>query len=268
MHNMLKKGEAMHADNSNYTVQTVNKAFELLELLSEQATHADLPHLATKVGMTRNRTYRLLMTLTEKGLIDRDPVNGCYQLGINSVSLAQKMLRHSSVINLAHPVMENLARQHDEAVYMTVIKGDEVIFLDMVDCDQQIKAMPMVGKKFPFFTNAAGKVIRALESRELAEWLPNMKREKAKHMPDPQKLASELLEIRSNGGVATDCDGLGEGISSVAVAVKDYAGKVIGAITLLAPSFRMVQERIEKEIIPSLVVSAALISAKFGYMPA
>jgi DNA-binding IclR family transcriptional regulator len=76
------------------------------------------------------------------------------------------------------------------------------------------------------------------------------------------------MEIRSNGGVAVDCNGLGEGISSVAVAVKDYAGKVIGAITLLAPSFRMLQERIEDEIIPSLIEGAALISGKLGYTPA
>ncbi|MEI6305797.1 MAG: IclR family transcriptional regulator, partial [Deltaproteobacteria bacterium] len=204
----------------------------------------------------------------EKGLVERDPATGHYQLGINSVSFAQKMLRHSNVINLAHPIMADLAKRHDEAVYLTVIRGDEVVFLDMVDCEQQIKAMSLVGERFPFFTNAAGKVIKALETRELPEWLSQKKRSNLKSVPDPEKLASELLEIRFNGGVAFDCGGLGEGISSVAVAVKDYAGKVIGAITLLAPSFRMVKERIENEIVPSLVEGAALISEKFGYMPA
>ncbi len=259
----------MNTDKSSvYTVQTVTKAFELLELISQQQMHADLPHLAAKVAMTRNKTYRLLATLMENGLVERDPLTGTYQLGINSISLAQKMMKHSSVINFAHPVMEDLAKRHDEAVYMTVIRGDEVLFLDMVDCEQQIKAMSLVGEKFPFFTNAAGKVIKALEARELPEWLSQKKRGRSKQVPDPEKLASELLEIRSNGGVAIDNGGLGDGISSVAVAVKDYAGKVIGAITLLAPSFRMVQERIETEIIPSLVAGAALISEKFGYMPA
>lgn len=258
----------MNEGNAVYTVQTVNKAFELLEILSEEEFHADVPRLAAKVGMTRNKTFRLLVTLADKGLIERDPVSGCYQLGIGSVSLAQKMLRHSSVINLAHPVIEDLARQHDEAVYMAVARGNDVLFLDMVDCDQQIKAMPLIGKKFPFFTNAAGKVIKALESTEMAEWLSHMKRSKSRNIPDPKKLATELMEIRSNGGVAIDYDGLGEGISSVAVAVKDYAGKVIGAIIMLGPSFRMVRERIENEIVPSLIEGAGLISEKFGYTPA
>ena len=259
----------MNVDKSSiYTIQTVTKAFEILEIISEQQILADLPHLAAKVAMTRNKTYRLLATLMEKGLVDRDPQTGFYQLGFNSMSLAQKMLKHSSVINLAHPIMEDLAKRHHEAVYMTVIRGDEVVFLDMVDCEQQIKAMSLVGEKFPFFTNAAGKVIKALQVRELPEWLAQKRRGKAKQVPDPEKLASELLEIRSNGGVAFDIGGLGEGISSVAVAVKDYAGKVIGAITLLAPSFRMVRERIENEIVPSLIEGAGLISEKFGYTPA
>jgi DNA-binding IclR family transcriptional regulator len=138
----------------------------------------------------------------------------------------------------------------------------------MADCDQKIKATSLIGKTFPLFTNAAGKVMKALESTESIEWLMNKKRSKAKNITDPEHLISELIEIRSNGGVAIDSEGLGEGIISVAVAVKDYAGHVIGAITMLGPSFRFLKERIEKEIIPSLVEGAALASEKFGYMPA
>jgi len=258
----------MSPSASTYTIQIVNTALELLELVAEQEIQTDIAHLAVKVGMTHNKVFRLLATLSDKGLIERNDNSGCYHLGYNSVSLAQKMLRHSSVINLAHPVMETLARKHHEAVYMTVISGDDVLYLDMVDCEQQIKAISMVGNKYPFFSIAAGKVIKALESHELIEKLLSKNRGGHKNMPNMEKLASELMVIRSNGGVAIDCNGLGEGINSVAVAVKDYAGKVIGAITLLAPSFRMVQERMDNEIIPSLIEGAAQISGKFGYTPA
>ena len=39
----------------------------------------------------------------------------------------------------------------------------------MVDCDQQVKATPLLGERFPFFTNAAGKVMKALDSRDMLE---------------------------------------------------------------------------------------------------
>ena len=110
--------------------------------------------------------------------------------------------------------------------------------------------------------------MKALESTDSIEWLVNKKRSKMKDISSPEGLISELSEIRSNGGVAVDSGGLGDGIISVAVAVKDYAGHVIGAIIMLGPSFRFLKERIENEIIPSLVEGAALASKKFGYMPA
>jgi DNA-binding IclR family transcriptional regulator len=258
----------MSLEKTVYTHLAVNKAFEVLEYLSESPTDATLQMIATKVSMTRNKTSRLLATLCDNGLLEQDKPSGSYLLGVNAFSLAQKLVRNSSVISLAHPVIEQLAKKHGEAVYMAVIKGDDVLFLDMADCDQKIKAISLIGKSFPLLGNAAGKVMKALESTESIEWLINKKRSKNKDLAGSESLLSELSEIRSNGGVAVDSEGLGEGIISVAVAVKDYAGHVIGAITMLGPSFRFLKERIEKEIIPSLIEGAALASEKFGYMPA
>ena len=259
-HMVQKKG--------TYTVETVHKAFEILEYLSEDRADATLKSIATKFDISQNKTFRLLATLCENGLVEQDKLSGTFRLGINSFSLAQKLVGNSNIINIAHPVIVQLAKKHDEAVYMTIIKGDDVLFLDMADCRQQIKAEPLIGKSFPYFTNAAGKVLKALESAEVIEWLKSKKYGKSRNIPNSESLASELLEIRSNGGIAIDAGGLGDGLISVAVAVKDYAGHVIGAITMHGPSFRLVRERIEKEIIPSLLEAAALASQRFGYMPA
>jgi DNA-binding IclR family transcriptional regulator len=250
-----------------YTVETVHKAFEILEYLTEDRTDATLKTIAAKFDLTLNKTFRLLATLCENGLVEQDKPSGNFRLGINSFSLAQKLVGNSNIISIAHPVIEQLAKKHGEAVYMSIIRGDDVLFLDMADCHQQIKAVSLLGKTFPYFTNAAGKVMKALESAEVIEWLRNKKRSKVRNITDPELLATELTEIRSNGGVAVDFEGLGEGLVSVAVAVKDYAGHVIGAISMHGPSFRLVRDRIEKEIIPSLLEGAALASQRFGYMP-
>lgn len=256
----------IHARTSVYTVQNVNCALELLEALTEFSYGLTLPQLAETVGQNRNKTFRLLATLCDKGLVEREEVSGTYRLGICSIALAQKLLKNANVINYAHPIVEYLARKHHEAVYMTVIKDDEVLFIDMADCEQQIKAAPLVGKRFPFFTNAAGKVMKALDSRDLLEKLFKKRGRKA-GLHDLERFESELEEIRTKG-VAVDSGGLGEGISSVAVAVRDYAGKVVGAITLIGPSFRMLTERLDSEIIPSLREGADLLSCRFGYAPA
>ena len=246
-----------------YTVKSVDKALELLEILAEFPSGTSMQALAERLDLSRNTTFRLMRTLCDKGLAEHDPASGTYQLGISSISLAQKILKNMSVVNYAHPILEDLVRKHDEAAYMTVIQDTEVLFLDMVDCGQSIKAAPLVGKRFPFFSNAAGKVMKSLDSEDLLERLLKKVARKSDR-PNLDKLNLELSEIRASG-VAVDRGGLGEGIISVAVAVRDYSGKVVGAITLIGPSFRMLTDRLENEIIPSMLAVGELLSEKFGY---
>ncbi len=253
----------MARDKDFYAVQTVEKALDILETLTEEAPDVTLPSLAERLGISRNKTFRLLATLEKRGMVEREELTGSYHLGLNAVEMAQKFLDSVLLIKHARPVMEWLARKHDEAVYMTVASGDEVIFLDMVDSTQTVKSTTFVGKRFPFFTNASGKAIKALESQDMLVRLCKKQSGKGR-LPDLDQLEQEFLAIRCKG-VAVDHGGLGEGVVSVAVAVKDYAGKIVGALTMLGPSFRMLSDRLENEIIPSLQEGAEMLSMKFGY---
>ena len=254
----------MGRDKSSYAVQTVENALDLLETLTEDIPASTLPHLADKLGISRNKTFRLLATLENRGLVEREEWSGNYRLGLTTLELAQRFLKSANLIRHAHPVMEGLARKHDEAVYMTVLRGEEVLFLDIADCSRQVKAASLIGKRFPFFTNAAGKSMKAFESRDFLERIGKCRRRK-EDFPDLANLEKELVAIRERG-VAIDSSGLGDGIISVAVAVRDYAGKVVGALTMLGPSFRMMADRLENEIIPSLIEGAEMLSMKFGYV--
>ncbi|MDD5284994.1 MAG: IclR family transcriptional regulator [Desulfuromonadaceae bacterium] len=250
----------------DYSIKAVNKTLEILEALSETSDGVALSQLIALTGMTRNCTFRILKTLCAKGLVEQDEHNGLYRLGICSATLAQKLLKNVNVINFAHPVLEDLASKLDEAIYLTVPRNDEVLFLDMVDSSQHIKTSPLLGCLLPFFTNAAGKVIKSLDSRDL---LRNVLKKigRKKGNIEFERFDLELDQIRSSG-VAIERGGLGEGVVSVAVAIRDYSGKVIGAITLIGPSFRIMTERIENEIIPTLKEGADLLSGRFGYCPA
>jgi DNA-binding IclR family transcriptional regulator len=254
----------MEREKGTYSVQAVLKAFELLDLLASDEGGISIPVLSTRLTLSRNKVFRLLATLENKGLVEKDEVTGTYRLGICAFEMSQKILKGASLIRLAHPVMEELARKHDEAIYITVLNNDEVLFLDMVDSFQQVKMVPLVGQRFPFFTNAAGKAMKAVSSLDFLERMAK-RRGKRENAPDLHKLEAELRDIRQQG-FAVDVGGLGDGICAVAVAIRDYAGKVVGALTLLAPSFRMLQDRLEQEIIPSMCEGAEILSMKFGYM--
>ena len=273
----------MQNNDTDYTIHNVKKALEILEKLAESQELLTVDSLAESICFPRTKTFRLLATLSENGLVERHALSGGYQIGKRTAAFAkkllgsskkarevqpvmQKLVDSSNLVSYSQPIMERLARKYDEAVYMAVIKDNEVLFLNMVDCGQVIKAEPFVGRKFPFFSNAAGKVMKAVDSWDLLEKLCKRNKHPGR-CPDLDSLASEMQEIRLSG-VAVDDGGLGEGIISVAVAVRDYAGKVVGAITMLGPSFRMLTERINDEIIPSMLQEADLLSKRFGYASA
>ncbi len=246
-------------DKGLYSVQAVVKAIDLLETLAQDGACPTVPELADKLQISRNKAFRLLATLENKGLVEQNLETGAYYLGLHAFEMAQHILKSDNLIRMAHPIMVELVRKLDEAVYITVMNNDEVLFLDMVDSFQQVKAVDLVGRRFPFFTNAAGKVIKSVSSIDIFG-----RSSKKRGIPNPKELQVELDEIRRKG-VAVDFGGLGDGICAVAVVVRDYAGKVVGALTLLAPSFRMLQGRLEEEVIPSMLEGAEQLSMKFGY---
>ena len=249
----------------DYRINNIEKAIEVIEMLSDMSSNNNnLVTLSSRLGLSRSKTFRILSTLVEVGIIEKDSIRGTYSLGITAFEFAQKLLRPASVITNAHPVIEALANKHQEDVYLTVLNDKEVLFLDMADCKQKVRAIPLVGKRYPFFATAAGKALAAMGvSLDHIGTLLSRKRKKTTGV-SLEELKQELIKIRDEG-VAVDENSLGEGLVSISVPFRDYAGKVVGAITLLGPAFRLLTDRIEKEIIPSLMEEADMLSMKFGY---
>ena len=254
---------AMEREKQGHSSQTIAKAIELLDALAAVDEAKTVQSLAKKLKLHRNKVVAMLTIMEQKGFIERDPQLATYRLGLHSFGMAQRILQNADMLRIVRPVMEDLAKKHAEAISFAVLDRDEVFFLDVVDTVHHIQASEMVGQRFPFFTNAAGKAIKSLSSLDLLERIHGRRRDRS-GLPDPQELRDELAEIRK-AGVAIDVGGFGDGVVTVAVAIRDYGGKVVGALTMLIPSIRMVQDRLEKELIPSMLEGAELLSMKFGY---
>jgi len=245
------------------SLASVDKALEIFELIATSEESQNPASLSRHTGMSPARTIGVLQLLSERGFVEQGKGHGQYTIGVRGIMLSQAIINNLSILKYAKPIMQSLEKQHDEAIYVAVLKETDVFFLDMVDTEQTIKATKLIGQSFPFFSNAAGKVIMAFEPRDyLQRYLVKLGRKQP--LVDVAHFQEEMQSIRDKG-VAVDIGGLGDNVTSVAVAIKDYAGKVLGALTLIAPSFRILGERLEKEIIPSMVENAQLLSSRFGY---
>ncbi len=66
-------------------------------------------------------------------------------------------------------------------------------------------------------------------------------------------------------GYALDNEEYNPGVKCVAVPIRDYMGRVVGAISVPGPSFRMTDEILKGEIIPVVKAAGEKASKRLGF---
>lgn len=238
----------------SYSIQSVENALDLLEALCDEADEFRISQLSEKLSMNKTSVFRLLATFENRGYVEREKLSGKYRLGLSAYEIGQKFLSRMGLLRNARPVMERLVRDCNEAVYLAMRRGDDLLFLDMVDTSQQVKVISLVGKRYPLAATAAGKMMLACApSRELHHASPGW--------PD----AEELLQI-GRQGYCVDHGGLGDGVVSAAVPLLNSAGDVCGCLCLVGPDFRIPPDKLDTVVLPALREAGEIVSSKLGHL--
>ncbi|MCF6178644.1 MAG: IclR family transcriptional regulator [Geopsychrobacter sp.] len=239
----------------SYSIQSVDNALDVLEALCEEGEEVRISQLSQRLGMNKTSIFRLLATFENRGYVEKEQSSGKYKLGISAYEMGQKFLSRMGLLRKAKPVIERLARECNEALYLAVPRGDDVLMLDMVDTLQQVKIIPLVGNRYPITASSAGQVILANSETHRNNCT----------LEELAVINTQLSEIRDAGGCA-DRGIMGEGIASLATPLIDAQGNVPGSLCLIGPEFRLTQEKIEKTLLPQLIEAGIVISSKLGYV--
>lgn len=239
----------------SYSIQSVDNALDVLEALCEEGEEVRISQLSQRLGMNKTSIFRLLATFENRGYVEKEQRSGKYRLGLSAYEMGQKFLSRMGLLRKAKPVIERLARECNEALYLVVPRGNEILMLDMVDTMQQVKIIPLVGNRYPIAGPAAGRVILASSETHRANCtLENL-----------GALEAELPRIREVGG-CSDCGVLGEGIASLATPLIDAQGNVPGSLCMVGPEFRLTADKINDTLLPQLIEAGVVISSKLGYV--
>ena len=236
-------------DKDSYSIQSVENALDVLEALCEEEDEVRISHLSEKLQMNKTSVFRLLATFESRGYVERKKESGKYRLGLSAYEIGQKLLSRMSLLKHAHPVIERLVRDCDEAVYIAVQRDNEVLFLDMVDTSQQVKIVSLTGKRFPLASTAPGRVILAYRSLQGDSSLAKT--------ADAEQIVEK--------GYCYETGGLGEGICCIAVPLFCTGGELNGALCLVGPDFRMPEDHINSTLLPKLLETGNIISSKLGF---
>ncbi|RLC77765.1 MAG: IclR family transcriptional regulator [Chloroflexi bacterium] len=249
-------------------VQAVKRAITILKTLGEEEMELGVSELARRSGLQKSTVHRLLQTLQREGLVEQNPETGKYRLGLEILRLAGTVLRElEDLQQVARPFLRALAEECGETVNLTILAGDGVINVDRIPSPHRVRNIGWIGRKMPLHCVSAGKVFLAYMPEEEVERFLNSKLPRLTKytITDPAKLREELQRVRELG-YGVGLEELEEGLNAVAAPIRDYRGKVVAAISVSGPSFRLTREKIP-EVAELTKRAADEVSRHLGYVP-
>jgi IclR family transcriptional regulator, pca regulon regulatory protein len=218
-------------------VQSVERAFSILETFDEQHPARTAADIAEAAGLARPTTYRMLQTLRRLGYVRN--VNGRFEVTPRVLRLGSGYLGRESLAARAQPTLDAISERLGEHIAIGVIDGDEVITLAAANSPQSrfLAVAVQVGQRLPATKTSLGRIL--LAHRAGAD-------------------DADGRRVRADGYVVTD--GLLEtGLRSLAVPIRDHTGEVVASLSVAVNAVRVPISQLEQDFLPVMQNGAATI---------
>ena len=254
-------------DRQRGGVQSIGRAFAILEEIARNRDGIGLAELSKRVGLHNSTTFHLVKTMVSLGYVRQLKETKRYRIGRPLFALAASALDELEMVSLATPVLEDLSRETGESAHFSVRMGDAVVVLARTSGQGAFQLTDRVGVVRPAHCTALGKIMLAAictpEQFERFVAHAELKALTPKSITSVETLRREIAEVR-RAGIAFDDGEFDAEVRCVALPVRDFSGQVIGAIGISGPVWRLSIEALQKRA--RLVRTAAdRLSAEFGY---
>ncbi|MGH9630951.1 MAG: IclR family transcriptional regulator [Bryobacteraceae bacterium] len=256
---------ASSSGDTEYRVQVLDRAFAILTTLASSDFSLAPSDIGDRLKLNKSTVHRILRVLERNRFVERDLDNGRYRLGLKLVELGSIALSRFDLNRLARPFIERLVTQTGETAHLGILRQTEVISLVNAEGRHNVRTPSTVGRRSPVHCTSLGKVLLAFQTQPVVDsflrsyrFTPYTKRT----IRNSVQFRAELANVRRHG-FAVDDEEFEEGLRCVGAPVRDHSGKVIAAISIAGPAFRVTSERMP-ELIRSVVNVAADLSASLG----
>lgn len=249
-----------------YLIQSVRNALRILRLFSTERQELGITEMGSELALSKSTVHRLVSALVQKGYLEKNEQNDRYQLGWALLGLNGIITTHLEIHREALPILNQLVEQLGEAIHIGVLEGHEIVYLHKVECKHPVRLLSNIGKRNPAIYTSAGKAILAYQGKEKIDSI--LQSELIPYGPnaitDPAKLKHCFEEIKQLG-YSLAIEELHEGVTSLAVPVRDYTEEVIAAISVVGPKERMDESKFPFYI-ENLKKAADELSKQLGYI--
>lgn len=221
--------------------------------------------IAAKTRLPKATVSRLTYTLTKLGYLQRDERLQAYRLDPRVLAFGFAALADLGVREIAHPLMEKLARDSGLSCGLGIRDRLSVMYLDVVDGGQAITLRVTVGSRLPLGTSAMGRALLCGLPEGERDHLVALMLEREADAAKREEFLRGIERARADVARTGFCTAIGEwqvDVAGVGVPLITPAGAF--ALNLGGPLYRVDRRRLTEEFAPRLVEIARHVRDRLG----
>ena len=226
-------------------VQSIERAFALLEVIADLGGVAGLSRLAAASGLPLPTIHRLVRTLVDLGYLRQEPSRE-YALGPRLIRLGDSSARMLSI--WARPHLVRLVEELGESANLAMLDGDQIVYVAQAPSRHSMRMFTEVGRRvFPHCTAVGKAILAELPASQVSELLERtgMPRFTPDTITDQDSFSTALAMIAEQG-YAIDEGEQEMGVRCVALTVPDGPARL--AISLSGPAVRMTEDLVARAV--------------------
>ena len=224
--------------NAAHGCEGARRVLALLLTFSADDNTLTARQLAERTGIALPSVYRYITLLRETGLLAGDE-RGSYRLSARLIGLARAAEAAESIIEIADPVMQDLAEQTGETVILVRLIGRSAVCVHRVQSAQQLRISFEVGQPLPLERGASARLL-------LASLAPHIRKEYlaalAERDPEAAAMLDKKIIMAGQQGFATSEEEIHKGVWAASAQVTQ-GKRVVAALTVPSPLVRAPAEQ-------------------------
>jgi len=253
--------EAMSGDPNFMT--SLARGLAVIRGFTQQKRSLTISQLSQRTGIPRAAVRRCLYTLSRLGLVASED-GRTFALRPKILGLGHAYLSSTTLASSAQPVLDRISDVLHESSSIALLDGDEILYVARSSTTQRIMSVDLgIGTRLPAYCTSMGRVLLAhLAPSERDDYFTRVKlvAHTSKTQIAPDKLRNDLDAVVSAGYAIVDQE-LELGLRSIAVPVRDLAGKVVAAMNISTQASRVSIAELERRFLPELEAGARELGA-------
>lgn len=214
-----------------YAAPAIQKAFEVLEMLSTHSEGALVSEIASHLHRSVGELFRIVIVLEQLGYLQKSAQSDRYVVAYKLLDLAYRATPAQNLVGAAMPHMRNLALESGQSCHLVVPNGAAGLVIAREENPGMRGFSLRLGASIDMIKSCSGQVLLAFLDPDSASQLIELAQTERDEKIDREGLRGRLDIIREHGYDRRKSP-ITYGVTDISYPVFGFDGKVAAALTI------------------------------------